>query len=125
VACAGAVVEACYTLEAACDGELVAKLDAFTSAIIPIIHRAGENRDMFDSDAELGIDAGVAVMAAALEALSALFEAGELDDGIAAGKQACVAPALDEAAAMMAEMVTDQAEVIEAELSLLSILSID
>jgi len=131
VACAGAVVDVCYDFSAAVDpgakAEFDAKMDAFTSAMIPVVNRTGENRDLFDSDAcaEVGIEPGVVVMAAVFDALSSLFEGGELDDGIAADKQTCVAPALEEASAMMVEMVTDQAEVIEAELSLLSVLSID
>jgi len=131
VACAGSIVDVCYDFAAGVDAtaqaEFNAKMAALTSALIPVIDRTVENRDMFDADAcaEIGIESGAVIMAAALDALSAQFEAGDLDDGIAPGKHECVAPALEEASAMMAEMTSSAVEVLQAELSLMDTLNLD
>jgi hypothetical protein len=131
VACAGSIVDVCYDFAAGVDAtaqaEFNAKMASLSVAMAPVIDRTGENRDMFDADAcaEIGIESGFVVMLAAFEDLSAQFEAGELDDGIAPGKHECVAPALEEASAMMAEMTSSAVEVLQAELSLLSVLNLD
>jgi len=98
---------------------------SFVAAMVQIVRRAGETGDMVDADAcaEYG-DPGLTVMNAAFLDLLSWFEAGELDDGIAPDKYASVAPAFEEAFGMMGAMAEELAEVVEAELELMSILNL-
>ncbi len=131
VACTEAEVEAYYEFNVALDQEakleFAAKMDALVAAFGPLEGATRENLDICDANwcGEHGFQPGLVVMRSVFEGLWAMFQAGDLDDGIEPAKYDCVEPAFEEAWVILDDLVSQQQEVLAAQLGLLGVLNLD
>jgi hypothetical protein len=131
VACTGAEVETYYKTEIGLSGDamalLMAGMDALAAAFGPLEQATFENLDMCDADwcGEYGFQSGLVVAQSIFDDLWQAFQDGDLDDGIEPAKYDCVEPAFEEAWVILDDLVSQQQEVLAAQLELLGLLNLD